>query len=140
MRKSRLTLFKSTSMLISILGIIMVATTVIVVAYIGLSMLSFNLSKNMQSGTQYDQLASLRANWTSLNDDFQAEKTVVMSSGSQEQKEKYVDAELSIVEASSAIDDVESGLTTGKSSEEVDKRIKIAKEALAKAQKVVNAL
>ena len=37
MRKSRLNLFKSTSMLIAVVGIIMVIATIIVVAYVGFS-------------------------------------------------------------------------------------------------------
>ena len=35
MRKSRLNLFKSTSMLISVVGIIMIISTIVVVAYVG---------------------------------------------------------------------------------------------------------
>ena len=40
MRKSRLNLFKSTSMLISVLGVIMIIATVAAVAYVGFSVVS----------------------------------------------------------------------------------------------------
>lgn len=59
MKKSRLNLFKSTSMMISILGIVMIIVTIIVAAYIGFSLVSSNLSGGISSGTQYDELASL---------------------------------------------------------------------------------
>ena len=54
MRKSRLSLFKSTSMLISVVGIIMIISTIIVVAYVGYSMVSSDITNEISSGTQYD--------------------------------------------------------------------------------------
>ena len=44
MRKSRLNLFKSTSMLISVVGIIMIISTIVVVAYVGFSMVSSGIT------------------------------------------------------------------------------------------------
>ena len=59
MRKSRLSVFKSTSMLISVVGIIMIVSTIIVVAYVGYSMVSEGITDEISSGTQYDELADL---------------------------------------------------------------------------------
>ena len=59
MRKSRLSLFKSTSMLISVVGIIMIISTIIVVAYVGYSVVSTGITNEISSGTQYDELAEL---------------------------------------------------------------------------------
>ena len=61
MRKSRLSLFKSTSMMISVVGIIMIISTIIVVAYVGYSMVSSSITNEISSGTQYDELAELKA-------------------------------------------------------------------------------
>ena len=44
MKKSRLGLFKSTSMLISVLGVLMIAITIIAIAYVGFSLVSSNLT------------------------------------------------------------------------------------------------
>ena len=66
MRKSRLSLFKSTSMLISVLGVIMIIATVAAVAYVGFSVVSSSLTGGISSGTQYDQLAELKTNFSNL--------------------------------------------------------------------------
>ena len=52
MRKSRLNLFKSTSMLISVVGIIMIISTIVVVAYVGFSMVSSGITNEISSGNQ----------------------------------------------------------------------------------------
>ena len=66
MKKSRLGLFKSTSMLISVLGVIMIIATVAAVAYVGFSVVSSSLTGGISSGTQYDQLAELKTNFSNL--------------------------------------------------------------------------
>ena len=60
MRKSRLNLFKSTSMLISVVGIIMIISTIVVVAYVGFSIVSSGITNEISSGNQYDELAELK--------------------------------------------------------------------------------
>ena len=66
MKKSRLNLFKSTSMLISVLGVIMIILMIVLVAYVGFNVVSSSLTGGISSGTQYDQLADLNANYTHL--------------------------------------------------------------------------
>ena len=66
MRKSRLSLFKSTSMLISVLGVIMIIATVAAVAYVGFSVVSSSLTGGISSGTQYDELADLKSSYSDL--------------------------------------------------------------------------
>ena len=84
MRKSRLSLFKSTSMLISVIGIIMIAVTIIAAAYVGYSMVSssitddiFNVNNSescyksvllkMSEKLSYDEILNLFNNNLSLN-------------------------------------------------------------------------
>ena len=66
MRKSRLNLFKSTSMLISVIGIIMIIATIIVVAYVGFSVVNESITDEISSGNQYDDLAKLRSQYGDL--------------------------------------------------------------------------
>ena len=61
MRKSRLNLFKSTSMLISVVGIIMIISTIVVVAYVGFSIVSSRITNQNSSGNQYDELEQLKS-------------------------------------------------------------------------------
>lgn len=135
MKKSRLGLFKSTSMLISVLGIIMIVATIIVVAYIGFSVVSSGLTGGVSSGAQYDELNELRANYSALESKFSDVQSKLYVQGNASQQQKYVDAEVYLVHAKNSLDDVESALSMGKDSSEVDKRLSEARVALQDAQK-----
>ena len=130
MKKSRLNIFKSTSMLISILGIIMIVATIIVAAYIGFKFISDGLSGGISSSNQYDELNSLRANYSDLEGQFNTTKVVVFASGDDALQQKFAEAELELVRAKNSLDDVSSALSMGKSSDEVNSRLDQAKTDL----------
>lgn len=133
MRKSRLSLFKSTSMLISVVGIIMIVATIIVVAYVGFSVVNESITDQISSGNQYDDLADLRSQYGDLESKFDSVKSTYYS-GSQDNIQKYNDARLELTRAKSAIDNVQSALDANKPSNEVDSRITFAKQKLADAR------
>lgn len=139
MRKSRLSLFKSTSMLISVLGIIMIISTIIVVAYVGYSMVSSGITNEISSGTQYDELAELKASYDNLSVKFDNLKSTYYAGGADDVK-VFNDAKLELTRANSAIENVQSALDAGKPSNEVDSRIEFAKEKLDVANKAYNNL
>ncbi|MBE6499201.1 MAG: hypothetical protein E7Z80_01460 [Methanobrevibacter thaueri] len=139
MRKSRLSLFKSTSMLISVVGIIMIISTIIVVAYVGYSVVSSGITNEISSGTQYDELAELKASYGNLSVKFENVKSSYYSGGADDVK-VYNDAKLELARANSAIENVQSALDAGKSSNEVDSRIDFAKEKLKTANKAYKSL
>ena len=133
MRKSRLNLFKSTSMLISVVGIIMIIATIIVVAYVGFSIVNESITDEISSGNQYDDLATLKSQYSDLESKFNSVKSTYYS-GTQDDIQKYNDARLELSRASSAIDNVQSALDSNKPSNEVDSRIEFAKEKLSSAR------
>ena len=133
MRKFRLNLFKSTSMLISVVGIIMIIATIIVVAYVGFSIVNESITDEISSGNQYDDLATLKSQYGDLESKFDSVKSTYYS-GTQDDIQKYNDARLELSRASSAIDNVQSALDSNKPSNEVDSRIEFAKEKLASAR------
>ena len=139
MRKSRLSLFKSTSMMISVVGIIMVISTIIVVAYVGYSMVSSNITNEISSGTQYDELAELRSSYNNLSVKFDNIKATYYAGGPDDVK-VYNDAKIELSRADSAIQNVQSALDAGKPSNEVDSRIDFAKEKLKTANQAYNEL
>ena len=139
MRKSRLSLFKSTSMLISVVGIIMVIATIIVVAYVGYSMVSSGITNEISSGTQYDELADLKASYSNLSVKFDSIKSTYYS-GSTDDIKVYNDAKIELSRANSAIENVQSALDAGKPSNEVDSRIDFAKQKLQTANDAYNSL
>ena len=139
MRKSRLSLFKSTSMLISVVGIIMIISTIIVVAYVAYSMVSEGITDQISSGTQYDDLAELKSSYSDLALKFDSIKSTYYAGGP-DQIKVYNDAKLELSRANSAIENVQSALDAGKPSNEVDSRIEFAKEKLEAANNAYNNL
>lgn len=139
MRKSRLSLFKSTSMLISVVGIIMIVSTIIVVAYVGYSMVSSGITNEISSGTQYDELAELKSSYTNLSVKFDSIKATYYAGGSDD-IQIYNDAKIELARADSAIQNVQSALDAGKPSNEVDSRIDFAKQKLETAYDAYNTL
>lgn len=139
MRKSRLSIFKSTSMLISVVGIIMIIATIIVVAYVGYSIVSSGITNEISSGTQYDELAELQAEYSNLSVKFDSVKATYYA-GDTDDIQVYNDAKLELTRANSAIENVQSALDAGKPSNEVDSRIEFAKEKLDTANKAYNSL
>ncbi|WP_407423758.1 hypothetical protein [Methanobrevibacter sp.] len=139
MRKSRLSLFKSTSMLISVVGIIMVVSTIIVVAYVGYSMVSEGITDEISSGTQYDELAQLKSSYSDLAIKFDSIKSSYYGGG-KDQIQVYNDAKIELSRADAAIQNVQSALDAGKPSNEVDSRIDFAKQKLDAANNAYNNL
>ncbi|WP_405305832.1 hypothetical protein [Methanobrevibacter sp.] len=139
MRKSRLSLFKSTSMMISVVGIIMIISTIIVVAYVGYSVVSNGITNEISSGTQYDELAELRSSYNNLSVKFDSIKATYYAGGPDDVK-VYNDAKIELSRADSAIQNVQSALDAGKPSNEVDSRIEFAKEKLKTANQAYNEL
>lgn len=139
MRKSRLSLFKSTSMLISVVGIIMVISTIVVVAYVGYSMVSSGITNEISSGTQYDELAELKASYSNLSVKFDSIKSTYYA-GSTDDIKVYNEAKIELSRASAAIENVQSALDADKPSNEVDSRIEFAKQKLDAANKAYNNL
>ena len=133
-KKSRLNLFKVTSMSISVLGILMIIATIVLFAYIGISSLTSSISSNVDSGSAYDQLSVIKNNYNSLEAQYNTLKISVDDSNNKDIKTAYSNAELELVKAKSAIDEVDSALSSGKSNDEVQKRISAAQAQLDQAR------
>ena len=140
MRKSRLSLFKSTSMLISVVGVIMIISTIVIAAYVGFSMVSSGITNEISSGNQYDELAELKSSYSDLESQFDSVKSFYYDNGDAAQVQKYNDARLELTRADSAIQNVQSALDSDRPSNEVDSRIAFAKEKLQNATVAYNNL
>ena len=140
MKKSRLGLFKSTSMLISVLGVIMIIATVAAVAYVGFSVVSSSLTGGISSGTQYDQLAELKTNFSNLEMQYNETGNKIYMMNNITLEREYVNAQVELVRVKNDISDVESALSMRKPASEVDKRLQLAKDDLKTAQEAYNSL
>ncbi|WP_455240851.1 hypothetical protein [Methanothermobacter tenebrarum] len=134
MRRSRLRLFKWTSMTISLLGVLMIIATVLVLLYIGVERISSTISTNVDKGSLYDEFAQLQKEYQDLEIDYESTKKVIYGMGDKDLMEKYVNAEIKLVEAKSALDDVESALSTNKPIPEIKNRLQTANLKLKEAR------
>lgn len=118
----------------------MIVSTIIVAAYIGFNVISSGITSGVSSGTQYDELAALKSNYTDLEAKFNMTKPNIVAANNKAREQQYINAELELIRANSAISDVESALKAGKPASEVDARIKTAKEKLIIASQAYNSL
>ena len=117
----------------------MVIATIIVVAYVGYSMVSSGITNEISSGTQYDELAELKASYSNLSVKFDSIKSTYYA-GSADDIKVYNEAKIELSRASAAIENVQSALDADKPSNEVDSRIEFAKQKLDAANKAYNTL
>lgn len=134
MKRSRLNLFKATSMSISVLGIILIIATLVIFAYIGISSITNSISTNVGSGSAYDQLAVLKSDYNNLNGQFTSVQSSVDSSNNPNVKTAFANAKLELSKANRDINDVDSALSAGKSKDEVAQRINTAQAQLNTAK------
>ena len=97
MKISRLSIFKSTSMLISVLGVIMIIATVAAVAYVGFSVVSSSLTGGISSGTQYDQLAELKTDFSNLEVQYNETGNKIYMMNNITLEREYVNAQVELV-------------------------------------------
>lgn len=134
MKRSRLKLFKATSMTISILGIIMVIVAIVVIAGLGAYLYIAPILSNPDTGTAYDELAALKSDYSALDLEMQNMKPQIYKSGNKKAKKDFVTAELDVLKAKSAIEDVESALSTNHPIDEINNRIYVAQTQMQKAK------
>lgn len=140
MRRSRLNLFKATSMTISLLGVIMVVVTIGVLAYLGFVALSSTISTDVGSGSSYDKIAALKTEYNSLNNQFSQEKLIIDEQNNKNVTAAYDKAHLELIRAQSDIADAESAIASKKSPEEIQERIELAQKQLLKASQSLKEL
>ena len=134
MKKSRLSLFRLTSTSLAIVGLVMIIATVIVFGYIGVDKISSSVSSGVDNGAAYDELALLNSEYQSLSADYTDLKANIHEKDDDAQMKAYINADMELVKAKSAIEDVESALSSDKSTDEINERLKKAKEQLKTAK------
>ena len=126
-------------MLISILGIIMIISTAIIAGYIGISILSAEITTSVTLDPYYDKLAVLKSEYNNLESKFNKTKPNNFQANNTDE-EKYINAQLQLLRAKSAVDDVESAIKSRQNTEEIDARINLAKQKLKIATDEINKL
>ncbi len=118
----------------------MIIATVAAVAYVGFSVVSSSLTGGISSGTQYDQLAELKTDFSNLEVQYNETGNKIYMMNNITLEREYVNAQVELVRVKNDISDVESALSMKKPASEVDKRLQQAKNDLKIAQEAYNSL
>jgi hypothetical protein len=140
LRRSRLNLFKATSMTISLLGIIMVVVTIGVLGYLAFEALSSTISTDVGYGSSYDKIATLKTDYNALSSQFEQYKLTIDDISNKNASADFDKAHIELIRAQSDIQDAESAIASKKSPEEVLKRIELAQQQLVKASQALKEL
>ena len=138
MKKSRLNLFKLTSMSISVLGILFIIIAILVIAGIGIWEVTQSVSTDVGSGASYDQYNTLTTEYDALENQYQDIGSSVFTSKNSNLKSAYSNAQLQLENTNTSLSNVDSALSTGQSQSEVTARINAAQAQLLIAQKSLN--
>lgn len=118
----------------------MIILMIVLVAYVGFNVVSSSLTGGISSGTQYDQLADLNANYTQLESQFNATASKIYAMDDIAKEQELVNAQVELVRAQNDLESVQSALDAHQSSSEVDSRLEIAMNDLKVAWDAYNSL
>lgn len=115
-------------LIVIVVIVILVGISIFFIMNIGL--ISSENNSETSFSSQYDELGVLKSNYGDLEAKFNATKQDIFAGSDKTKEKQYINAELELLRAGSAIDDVESALKLEKSSDEVDTRLKTAEKKL----------
>ena len=130
MKRSRLKLFKTTSLTISLIGVILILITIGVIAYIAVSGLTHSVTTSVSSGAEYDQLNQLKNEYNNVSESYMSISNQVTQSKDQGLKTTYNNGKLKLSEANTTLNSIDNDINNGKSEEVINSKINSVKEDL----------
>jgi|GEM_PF-3601444 len=116
-----------------IIFVVLFCLTIVILplAYIGMMASISNQNTDVNNGPDYDELATMKANYMALNKEYNRLNPEVDASNDQNTKAAFINTKEDILKVNSDIDDVESALSAGKSQNEITQKIDTAKSQLS---------
>lgn len=130
MKRSRLKLFKTTSLTISLIGVILILITIGVIAYIAVSGLTNTVSTSVSSGAEYDQLNQLKSQYNNVSETYMSISNQVTQSKDKGLKTTYNNGKLKLSEANTTLNSIENDINNGKSEDVIKSKINSVNEDL----------
>lgn len=130
MKRSRLKLFKTTSLTISLLGVILILITIGVIAYIAVSGLTNSVSSTVNSGASYDELNQLKSQYVNVSQQYSSINNDVIASEDQNLKMIYNNGKLKLSQINTTLSSIETDIHNQKSDSEIKPKIDSVKENL----------
>ena len=119
MKRSRLKLFKTTSLTISVIGVILILLTIGVIGYVAVSGLSDSVSTTVSSGSAYDQLDQLKTQYNDINNKYTELGKKLGTNPNPDVKTTYNIGKVKLSEISQSLASLQNDISNG----EVDSKI-----------------
>ena len=138
MKKSRLKLFKTTSLTISLLGVLLILLTVVVVAYVAVSFVSDTVSTTVSSGSSYDQLDQVKAQYNEVNNKYTELNKKLGTSPDPSVKTTFNTGKIKLSEAEQLLSSNQNDIGNGKPESEIQSKINQTKNKIGEANDIYN--
>ncbi|MBE6486623.1 MAG: hypothetical protein E7Z85_07285 [Methanosphaera stadtmanae] len=136
MKKSRLKLFKTTSLTISLIGVILILLTIGVIGYVAVSGLSNSVSTTVSSGSAYDQLDQVKTQYEEVNKKYDTLNQKLGTNPDPSVKTTFNTGKIKLSEASQLISSTQNDINNGKSEEEIQSKLNQTKNKISEANDI----
>ncbi|MCD7781235.1 MAG: hypothetical protein LUG89_00835 [Methanosphaera sp.] len=138
MKRSRLRLFRTTSLTISLLAVILLLITVFVIAYMGVASVTDTVTTTVDSGSSYDQLNQIKSHYNNLTSQYDDLNERLGTSPDTTTKTTFNEGKIKLSEANQTIAEIESSINNGESQDDINDLISTANSQLEEAEGVYN--
>jgi uncharacterized protein (UPF0333 family) len=123
MKKSRLKLFKTTSLTISLIGVILILLTIGVIGYVAVSGLISSVSTTVSSGSAYDQLDQVKTQYDDINNKYIELDKKLGTNPDPAVKTTFNTGKVKLSEISQSLSIIQSDIKNGKPDKEVQEKL-----------------
>ena len=138
MKRSRLKLFKTTSLTISLLGVILILLTIGVIGYVAVSGLSDTVSTTVSSGSAYDQLDQVKSQYNDINSKYIQLDKKLGTDPDAGVKTTFNTGKVKLSEINQTLTSIQSDINNGKSEADVQKKLNQTKNDLNEVNEIYN--
>ncbi len=136
MKRSRLKLFKTTSLTISLIGVVLILLTIGVIGYVAVSGLSNSVSTTVSSGSAYDQLDQVKTQYDETNNKYTELNKKLGTNPDPSIKTTYNTGKVKLSECNQLIISLQNDINNGKPDEDIQNKLNQTKNKLKEANDI----
>ena len=138
MKKSRIKLFKTTSLTISLIGVILILLTIGVLGYVIVSGVSDTVSTTVSSGSSYDQLDQVKSQYNTIKDKYDALDKKLGTNPDATVKTTFNTGKIKLTEIQQLLSSVQSDINNGESDADIQKKLNQTTDKIKEANDIYN--
>ena len=138
MKKSRLKLFKTTSLTISLIGVILILLTIGVLGYVVVSGVSDTVSTTVSSGSSYDQLDQVKSQYNTIKDKYDALDKKLGTNPDATVKTTFNTGKIKLTEIQQLLSSVQSDINNGVPEADIQKKLNQTTDKIKEANDIYN--